>query len=98
MRLNFFIGCNDKDTHAIKLSKNYCFEIIVNTFDRYFDSYTIQECYGIYKSELEQSYQVSILCDDYNFDMIRQLCDILKDKLNQECIGFEVIRNHYNFI
>lgn len=98
MRLNFFIGCNDKDTHTIKVSKEYCFNTIVKIFNEYYDGYSIGKQYGLYKGELELSYQVSILCNDYNLNMVRQLCNILKNELNQECIGFEVINNEYKFI
>lgn len=98
MRLNFLIGCNDKHIHTIKMNKEYCFNTITNIFNAYFDGYTIQECYGIYKGELELSYQVTILTDVIDSEVIYPICVRLKDELNQECIGFEVIKNHYDFI
>lgn len=98
MRLKFFIGCNDKDTHIIKISKEYCFNTIVKIFNDYYDGYSISEQYGIYKGELELSYQVTILTDVIDSEVIHPICDRLKDELNQECIGVEICENRYEFI
>lgn len=98
MRLNFFIGCNDKDTHTIKISKEYCFNKILDTFNKYYDSYSITEQYGVYQGELELSFNVTILTDVIDSEVIYPICDELKEILNQECIGVEISQNRYEFI
>lgn len=100
MTVNYYIGTKDKDTKDYKLNFDYCKQTIIEEFARqYPNGFTISEGIGYYKHDsggtvIENTYIVTVLGELFvNTD----LTNTLKDKLNQECIGVQVINDSVVF-
>lgn len=100
MTVIYYIGTKDKDTKDYKLSDEFIKQTITDEFsDEYPNGFTITEGTGYYKHNsgevvTEKTYIVTVLDELFvNAD----LTDILKDKLNQECIGVQVINDSVVF-
>lgn len=100
MTVNYYIGTKDKDTKDYKLTDDYLKQTITNEFAKqYPNGFTITEGIGYYKHNsgeivTEKTYIVTVLDELFvNVD----LTDALKNKLNQECIGVQVINDSVVF-
>ena len=100
MTVNYYIGTKDKDTKDYKLTNDYFRQTITEEFAKqYPNGFTITEGIGHYKHNsgeivTEKTYIVIVLDEVFvNAD----LTDALKDKLNQECIGVQVINDSVMF-
>lgn len=100
MTVNYYIGTKDKDTKDYKLTDEFIKQTITNEFAKqYPNGFTITEGIGYYKHNsgevvTEKTYIVTVLDELFvNAD----LTDALKDKLNQECIGVQVINDSVVF-
>lgn len=100
MTVNYYIGTKDKDTKDYKLTNEFIKQTITNEFTKqYPNGFTITEGMGYYKHDsgevvTEKTYIVTVLDELFvNAD----LTDALKDKLNQECIGVQVINDSVVF-
>lgn len=100
MTLIYYIGTKDKDTKDYKLTNEFIKKTITNEFAKqYPNGFTITEGTGYYKHDngevvTEKTYIVTVLDELFvNVD----LTDVLKDKLNQECIGVQVINDYVVF-
>ena len=100
MTVNYYIGTKDKDTKDYKLTNEFIERTITNEFAKQYPSgFTITEGTGYYKHDsgevvTEKTYIVTVLDELFvNAD----LTDVLKDKLNQECIGVQVINDSVVF-
>ena len=94
MTVNYYIGTKDKDTKGYELKFDYCKQTITEEFAKqYPNGFTITEGTGYYKHDsgevvTEKTYIVTIL----DITIINHnLINILKEKLNQECIAVQVI-------
>ena len=94
MTVNYYIGTKDKDTKDYKLTNEFIKQTITNEFAKqYPNGFTITEGTGYYKHDsgevvTEKTYIVTVLGELFvNAD----LTDALKNKLNQEYIGVQVI-------
>lgn len=101
MTVNYYIGTKDKDTKDYKLTSDYVKQTITEEFAKeYPNGFTVTTGTGYYKHDsgevvTEQTYIVTVLDKIFvNTD----LTDALKDKLNQECIGVQVIYDNVMFI
>lgn len=94
MTVNYYIGTKDKDTKDYELKFDYCKQTIIKEFAKeYPNGFTITEGTGYYKHDsgevvTEKTYVITVL-DTSSINEI--LIDALKDKLNQECIGVQII-------
>lgn len=95
-----YIGTKDKDTKDYKLTNEFIKQTITNEFSKqYPNGFTITEGTGYYKHNsgevvTEKTYIVTVLDELFvNAD----LTDALKNKLNQECIGVQVINDSIAF-
>lgn len=100
MTVIYYIGTKDKDTKDYKLTDNYFRQTITEEFAKQYPlGFTITEGTGHYKHDngevvTEKTYIVTVLDEVFvNVD----LTDALKDKLNQECIGVQVINDSVVF-
>lgn len=95
-----YIGTKDKDTKDYELKFDYCKQTIINEFAKeYPNGFTITEGIGYYKHNsgevvTEKTYIVTVLDEVFvNVD----LTDALKEKLNQECMGVQIINDSVMF-
>ena len=100
MTVNYYIGTKDKDTKDYKLTDEFIKQTITDeVIKQYPNGFTITEGIGYYKHNsgeivTEKTYIVTVLDEVFvNAD----LTDALKDKLNQECIGVQVINDSVTF-
>ena len=100
MTINYYIGTKDKDTKDYKLTNEFIKRTIINEVTKqYPNGFTITEGTGYYKHDsgevvTEKTYIVTVLDEVFaNVDLI----DALKEKLNQECIGVQVINDSVIF-
>ena len=100
MTVIYYIGTKDKDTKDYKLTNEFIKQTITNEFAiQYPNGFTITEGTGYYKHNngevvTEKTYIATVLDELFvNTD----LTDVLKDKLNQECIGVQVINDSVVF-
>ena len=100
MTVIYYIGTKDKDTKDYKLNDEFIKQTIINEVTKqYPNGFTITEGTGYYKHDsgevvTEKTFIVTVLDEVFvNAD----LTDALKDKLNQECIGVQVINDSAMF-
>ena len=100
MTVIYYIGTKDQYTKDYELTKNYFERIITSEFiKQYPNGFTITTGTGYYKHNSggvvnEKTYIVTVLDDVLvNVDLV----DALKNKLNQECIGIQVINYNVMF-
>ena len=100
MTVNYYIGTKDKDTKDYKLSDKFIKQTIIDEVTKqYPNGFTITEGTGYYRHDsgevvTEKTYIVTVLDEVFvNVD----LTDALKNKLNQECIGVQVINDSVMF-
>ena len=100
MTVNYYIGTKDKDTKDYKLTDEFIKQTIIDEVAKqYPNGFTITEGTGYYKHNngevvTEKTYIVIVLDELFvNAD----LTDALKEKLNQECIGVQVINDSIMF-
>ena len=100
MTVIYYIGTKDKDTKDYKLTDEFIKQTITEEFAKqYPNGFTITNGTGYYKHDsgevvTEKTYIVTVLDELFvNAD----LTNALKDKLNQECIGVQVINDSVVF-
>lgn len=101
MTVIYYIGTKDKDTKDYQLTDEFINKVIIDEFSKEYPlGFTITTGTGYYKHNngdvvTEKTYIITVLDNTIvNFDLI----DILKKKLNQECIGVQVITDSVMFI
>ena len=91
IKINYYVGCNDKDTLKQELTDNY----ILSMIDCYFDNFTVTEATGKFINEkglktTEKTFIITLLLKDddkeASEEWIEQNCNYLKRRLNQESI------------
>lgn len=100
MTVIYYIGTKDKDTKDYRLTDEFINQVIIDEFAKeYPNGFTITEGIGYYKHDngdvvTEKTCIVTVLDELFvNAD----LTDALKDKLNQECVGVQVINDSVVF-
>ena len=99
MTVIYYIGTKDKDTKDYKLTNDYFRQTITDEFAKQYPlGFTITEGTGYYKHEsggtvIENTYIVTVFTTTVNNNWINEL----KIKLNQECIGVQVINDSVMF-
>lgn len=99
--INFYIGCNDKDTHTQEMKLFEIEEIIIDTFSLFYDSFSIAHIQGVYKKVFEHTIKVTLIqdeineLDDSNFN---DIVTTLKYLLNQECIMVEYLASYNQLV
>ena len=100
MTVIYYIGTKDKDTKDYKLTNEFIKQTITEEVAKqYPNGFTITEGTGYYKHDsgevvTEKTFIVIVLDEVFvNAD----LTDALKEKLNQECIGVQVINDSVMF-
>ena len=100
MTVNYYIGTKDQYTKGYELKYDYCKQTITDEFAKqYPNGFTITEGTGHYKHDsgetvTEKTYIVTVL-DTFIVNTV--LIDTLKRKLNQECIGVQIINDSVVF-
>ena len=82
MLYKFYIGLNDKDEHIQVISNANAIKIIKKEFI----AATITLGFGIWMDEVEPSLVVDIIDSSANESNIINRMNIIKEKLNQDCI------------
>lgn len=82
MLYKFYIGLNDKDEHAQVVSNANVIKVIKKEFI----AATITLGFGIWMDEVEPCLVVDIIDSAANESSILNKMDIIKEKLNQDCI------------
>ena len=100
MTVIYYIGTKDKDTKDYKLTDEFIKQTIIDEVTKqYPNGFTITEGTGYYKHDsgevvTEKTYIVTVLDEVFvNVD----LTNVLKEKLNQECIGVQVVNDSIMF-
>ena len=100
MTVIYYIGTKDKDTKDYQLTDEFIQQTITDEFAKHYPlGFTITTGTGYYKHDsgdvvTEKTYIVTVLDELFiNTD----LTDALKEKLNQECIGVQVINDSVVF-
>ena len=100
MTVDYYIGTKDKDTKDYKLTDEFIKQTIIDEVTKqYPNGFTITKGTGYYKHNsggtvIENTFIVTVLDEVFvNVD----LTDALKEKLNQECIGVQVINDSVMF-
>lgn len=100
MTVIYYVGTKDKDTKDYKLTDEFIKQTIIDEFSKEYPlGFTITTGTGYYKHDngdvvTEKTCIVTVLDELFvNAD----LTDALKDKLNQECIGVQVINDSVVF-
>ena len=79
----YYIGLNDKDTHRQEKTTQEALNIIEDVMDlATIESYTTSIAQGHYKNELETAIKVELV----GMILSEHYINLLKDRLNQECI------------
>ena len=79
----YYIGLNDKDTHRQEKTTQEALNIIENVMDLAgIESYTTSTVEGYYKNELENTIKLELV----GMILSEHYINLLKDRLNQECI------------
>lgn len=100
--VNLYIGLNDKDTKRQEITNlDAKTEISRILFKHFPHGFTLQECQGMYKYDdgtvvCENTIKVTLL--GYNINIVFEIVEDLKRKLNQKCIAVELIQSTVNFI
>ena len=100
MTVIYYIGTKDKDTKDYKLTDKFIKQTITNEFAKqYPNGFTITEGTGYYKHDsgevvTEKTCIATVLSSSSVYTI---LIDALKEKLNQECIGVQVINDSVVF-
>ena len=101
MTVIYYIGTKDKDTKDYKLTDEFIKQTIIDEVTKqYPNGFTITEGTGYYKHDngetvTEKTFIVTVL--DEVFVNVN-LTDALKEKLNQECIGVQIINDNTMFM
>lgn len=82
MLYKFYIGLNDKDEHIQVVSSANAIKIIKKEFI----SATISLGFGIWMDEIEPCLIVDIIDSPENHSNIINRMNVIKEKLNQDCI------------
>ena len=82
MLYKFYIGLNDKDEHAQVISNANAIKIVKKEFI----AATITLGFGIWMDEVEPCLVVDIIDSAANESNIINRIDVIKEKLNQDCI------------
>ena len=100
MTVIYYIGTKDKDTKNYKLTDEFIKQTIIDEVTKqYPNGFTITEGTGHYKHNngevvTEKTYIITVLDEVFvNVD----LTNALKEKLNQECIGVQVVNDSVMF-
>ena len=100
MTVNYYIGTKDNDTKDYNLTDEFIKQTIIDEVTKqYPNGFTITKGTGYYKHDsgevvTEKTYIVTVLDEVFvNVD----LTNVLKEKLNQECIGVQVINDSIMF-
>lgn len=96
--INYYVGLNDKDEHKQLFTIDEARIIITTIVGFYYDSFTMTKCVGVYKGETEHTIKVTVMSN--YIEHVRndkELIAMLKEYLNQECIGIEVIQSNVSF-
>ena len=100
MTVIYYIGTTDKDTKDYKLTNDYFRQTITDEVAKqYPNGFTITEGTRHYKHNrwevvTEKTFIVTVLDEVFvNVD----LTDALKEKLNQECLGVQVLNDNVTF-
>ena len=100
MTVIYYIGTKDKDTKGYKLTNEFIKQTIIDEVAKqYPNGFTITEGTGYYKHDsgevvTEKTYIVTVLGEVF---VNKDLTNPLKEKLNQECIGVQVINDSVMF-
>ena len=101
MAIIYYIGTKDKDTKDYQLTDEFINQVIINEFSKEYPlGFTITTGTGYYKHDsgdvvTEKTFIVTVL--DISF-VNRNLINILKEKLNQECIAAQDVKDRVMFI
>lgn len=100
MTVIYYIGTKDKETKDYKLTDEFIKKTLIDEFSyEYPNGFTITEGTGYYKHDngdvvTEKTCIVTVFTTTVNNILINEL----KIKLNQECIGVQVITDSVMFI
>ena len=82
-RYRIYLGLNNPKTNT-----EYNSEAVINDIKWLFDYATIYQGKGLYKGTLETTLIIEIISDDFTDDEIKNVCNYLKNRYEQECVMF----------
>lgn len=100
-KIILFIGLFDKDSKAQEISTLDAYKIASNLLCDIIGFGTITEACGVYthdSGEIVQEPTLRIEVSGIDIESMKRLAIALKQALNQESIGFEVIHSDFNFV
>ena len=82
-RYKIYLGLNNPKTNI-----EYNPDAVINDIKFLFDYATIYQGKGLYKNSLETTLMIEIISDDFTDDEIKNVCNYLKNRYEQDCVMF----------
>lgn len=82
-RYRIYLGLNNPKTNT-----EYNPDMVIKDIKFLFDYATIYQGKGLYKNSLETTLIIEIISDDFTDDEIKNICNYLKNRYEQECVMF----------
>lgn len=82
-RFKIYLGLSISNS-TIELNK----DDVINHIKTLFDYATIYQAKGLYKNQLETTLIIEIISNEFTDNEIRNVCNYLKNRYNQECVMF----------
>ena len=89
---NLYIGLNDKDSYEQIVDDNFAMQIVRDVVSQRVSGATFSRAFGHWVDEFgNETTEQTIVCKIMytNDEIIESICEILKYKLNQNCIMVE---------
>lgn len=94
----FYIGLNDKDTKRQEYTTEEARKFLFQKFNEEFRNFTVSKVTGVYSDIQEVTIVVEILTISKSIEYFKPTLNLIKLKLNQECILHSVQQADVNFI
>lgn len=82
-RYRIYLGLNNPKTN-----QEYKPDEVIGEIKFLFDYATIYQGKGLYKNSLETTLIIEIISDDFTDDEIKNVCNYLKNRYEQDCVMF----------
>lgn len=94
----FYIGLNDKDTGRQEYTTKEALDFILQKFNKEFRNFTVSEAIGVYQDIKEATIVVELLTITESIEYFKSTLNLIKLKLNRECILHFAQQADVNFI
>ena len=100
-KIILFVGLFDKDSKAQEISTLDAYKVASNLLCDIIGFGTITEAMGVYTHDdgtIVQEPTLRIEVSNIDIESMKRLAIALKQALNQESVGFEVVKSDFDFV